>query len=315
MRISVIIPCHNAARWIAQTLRSVAAQTYPAHEVIVVDDASTDQSTAEIGRSSVPVRLLHVVARNAAAARNAGIEAARGDWIALLDADDIWYPNHLSRAAELLSDGDDVAFMSNHDWIGLDGELLDVPEAFRCKLAGPRQRLNVEDFFALQEEGFHFGHSTVLYRLERVRSVGMFDPAQLRRHDSDLWIRMIADRTWSYDTVKSVGYRENTPGSISKAELECDYFYLRALVKNIDRVRGDAYRRHLARESRRAMGRAFVDAPEAHYARVRELAWQHLPPAYRLFYGCANAWPGLARRAISVKRRMSGMASLHAVDS
>jgi glycosyltransferase involved in cell wall biosynthesis len=315
MRISVIIPCHNAERWIAQTLQSVATQTYPAHEVIVIDDGSTDDSIAEIQRSGIPVTLLHVAVRNAAAARNAGIEAAKGDWIALLDADDLWYPNHLARAVELLSDSDDVAFMSNHDWIGLKGELLDVPEEFRCKLAEPRSGSNIEEFFALQEEGFHFGHSTVLYRLDGVRAVGMFDPSQVRRHDSDLWIRMIVDRSWTYDTVKSVGYRENTPGSISKAELECDYFYLRSLVKNIDRVHGDAFHRHLARESRRAMGRAFVDAPAAHYARVSELAWGHLPPAYRLFYGCASAWPGLARRAMKMKRRMMGMPMSQSLES
>ena len=65
MHISVIIPCHDAERWIAQTLRSVAAQTYPAYEVIVIDDASTDDSIAEINRSGVPVTLLHVAARNA----------------------------------------------------------------------------------------------------------------------------------------------------------------------------------------------------------------------------------------------------------
>jgi glycosyltransferase involved in cell wall biosynthesis len=314
MRISVIIPCRNAGRWIGQTLRSVAAQTYPAYEVIVIDDASTDDSIVEVGRSGVPVTLLHVAARNAAKARNAGIEAASGDWIALLDADDVWYPSHLARAAELLSDSDDVALMSYHDWIGMEGELLDIPEAFRCKLAEPRQGLDVEQFFELQEEGFHFGHSTVLYRLDRARSVGMFDPSQLRRHDSDLWIRMIVDRTWTYDTVKSVGYRENTPGSISKSELECDYFYLRALVKNRDRVRCEAFRRHLARESRRAMGRAFVDAPAAHYARVRELAWHHLPPAYRLFYECAGVWPRLARTAIRAKRRMLGIPPRHAAE-
>ena len=142
----------------------------------------------------------------------------------------------------------------------------------------------------------------------------MFDPSQLRRHDSDLWIRMIVDRTWTYDTVKSVGYRENTPGSISKAELECDYFYLRALVKNCDRVRCEAFRRHLARESRRAMGRAFVDAPAAHYARLRELAWDHLPPAYRLFYGCASVWPSVARTAIRAKRRMLGIPPSQTVE-
>src|SRR6476469_3757189 len=101
MRVSVIIPCHNAGRWIAQTLHSVAAQTYPAHEVIVIDDGSTDDSIAEIQRSGIPLTLLNVTVHNAAAARNAGIEVAKGDWIALLDADDLWYPNHLARAVEL----------------------------------------------------------------------------------------------------------------------------------------------------------------------------------------------------------------------
>ena len=143
--------------------------------------------------------------------------------------------------------------------------------------------MDVEQFFQLTESGFHFGHSTVLYRLDRVRAVGMFDPSQRRRHDSDLWIRMIADQTWTYDTVKSAGYRENTPGSLSKAEMECDYFYLRALVKNLDRVRSPAYRRHLAREARRAMGIAFVDGSSEHYARIRDLAWVHLSAKYRLF--------------------------------
>ena len=236
MKISVIIPCHNSGRWIAAALRSVAQQTRHPHEIIVIDDASDDDSLAQIEESGVPVRLLRVNARNAAIARNAGIEAASGDWIALLDADDVWYPNHLARAADLLSKSKDVAFMSNHDWIGLQGELLAVPEEFRCKLTAPCSGMDIEQFFHLIDNGFHFGHSTVLYRLNHLRVVGMFDPSQRRRHDSDLWIRMIADQTWTYDTVKSAGYRENTPGSLSKAEMECDYFYLRALVKNLDRV-------------------------------------------------------------------------------
>ena len=304
MEISVVIPCHNAGRWIATALRSVAQQAYPAHEIIVINDGSSDDSLAQIEESGVPVKLLHVNARNAAVARNAGIEVAKGDWIALLDADDVWYPNHLARAAELLGKTDDVAFMSNHDWIGVQGELLHLPEEFRCKLSAPRSGMDVEQFFQLTQSGFHFGHSTVLYRLDRLRHVGMFDPSQRRRHDSDLWIRMIADRTWTYDTVKSAGYRENTPSSLSKVEAECDYFYLRALVKNVGRVHSPAYRNHLMREARRAMGIAFVDGPVEHYARIRELAWPHLSAKYRCFYGCASAWPRLARGLLRTKRRI-----------
>jgi glycosyltransferase involved in cell wall biosynthesis len=305
VKISVIMPCHNAERWIATALRSAAQQTYPAHEIIVIDDASNDNSLACIEESGVSVRLLRVSARNAAVARNAGIETASGDWIALLDADDVWYPNHLARAAELLSKTNDVAFMSNHDWIGLQGELLPLPEEFRCKLTGPRSGMDLEQFFQLTDDGFHFGHSTVLYRLDRVRAAGMFDPTQRRRHDSDLWIRMIGDQTWTYDTVKSIGYRENTPGSLSKDEAECDYFYLRALVKNIDRAGSPRYRKHLEREARRAMGIAFVDGSIEHYALIRELAWAHLSLKYRYYYWCASIWPSLARSVLKVKRRVT----------
>ena len=138
MNVSVVIPCHNAGRWIAGALRSAAQQTCPAHEIIVVDDSSSDNSLAEIEASGVDVKLLRVNARNAAAARNAGIEAASGDWIALLDADDVWYPNHLGSCRRAPCATEDVAFMSNHDWIGLDGEFLPIPDEFQCSLTAPR---------------------------------------------------------------------------------------------------------------------------------------------------------------------------------
>jgi glycosyltransferase involved in cell wall biosynthesis len=305
MKISVVMPCHNADRWIATALQSVAQQSYPAHEIIVIDDASNDDSLAQIVKSGVPLKLMRVNSRNAAVARNAGIEVATGDWIAFLDADDIWFPNHLARAVELLSKANDVAFMSNHDWIGLQGELLPLPEEFRCRLAAPCSGMGVEEFFKFSEtQGLHFGHSTVLYRLDRVREVGMFDPSQRRRHDSDLWIRMIADQTWTYDTVKSVSYRENTPGSLSKAEAECDYFYLRALVKNLDRVPSPIYRKHLARQARRAMGIAFVNGSIEEYRLIRGLAWAHISSEYRFFYQCASLWPKLARGLIRAKRHI-----------
>jgi teichuronic acid biosynthesis glycosyltransferase TuaG len=304
MRASVIIPCHNADPWIGAALRSVAQQTYPAHEIIVIDDCSADDSLRQIERSGVLVNLLRVNARNAAIARNAGIKAATGDWIALLDADDIWYPNHLARATKLLTKSDDVAFMSNHDWIGLEAEPLARPDGSICKLPAPRSGMNVEDFFRINREGFHFGHSTVLYRLDRVRSVGMFDPSQLRRHDIDLWLRMIKDRSWTYDTVTSVGYRENTPNSLSSAEMECDYFYLRALIKNLDLSSSPSFSDHLKRYARRAVGIAFVDGSSEHYTRVCEMSWRHLSVSYRLAYLCASAWPALARRLIREKRRV-----------
>jgi glycosyltransferase involved in cell wall biosynthesis len=257
-----------------------------------------------IERNSVPVTLLRVRAQNAAAARNFGIEASTGDWIALLDADDVWYPNHLARAVELLDATEDVAFMSNHDWIDLDGSVLSIPESFRCRLPISRTGLSVEDYYRIQAEGFHFGHSTVLYRRDRVLDLGMFDVTQKRRHDLDLWLRMIARGTWTYDTVKGAGYREATPGSISRNELECDYYELRALIKNLDLVKTPLHREHLSRMARRAMGIAFVDSSREHEARIRLLAWQYLPVLHKLFYTCAFMCPALGRLLLKMKRQI-----------
>ena len=302
MLASVIIPCHNAERWIAAALKSVARQALAPYEIVVIDDSSTDGSLAQIRASGVPVQLLRVNARNAAFARNVGIRVAKGDWIAFLDADDVWYPNHLTRAAELLSSGLDVAFMSSHDWIGLDDKVIKLPNEFMCKLTAPKRGMNVDDYYSIVEQGFHFGHSTVLYRRDRVLEVGLFDHTQKRRHDIDLWLRMIADRTWTYDTLKSAGYRRNTPGSISRAELECDYYYLRALVKNLDIVCSTRHRQHLSHHARRAIGIAFTAGDPGHYARIRDLAWPHLSRRLKFLYSGAEMMPAFARKVFEAKR-------------
>ena len=199
------------------------------------------------------------------------MESAAGDWVALLDADDVWYPNHLARAVELLGKTEDVAFMSNHDRISLRRHDLPIPEEAVCKLSVPRSGLSVEDYYRIGKDGFHFGHSTVLYRRARVLEVGLFDVTQKRRHDIDLWLRVVAGRTWTYDTVLGAGYREAVPGSLSKDEPECDYYYLRALARNAPQIDSQLFRDHIARQGRRAMGIAFVAGPAEHYARIRAL--------------------------------------------
>lgn len=90
VKVSGVIPAYNAEVTIAATIESTLNQTYPLLEVIVVDDGSSDR-TAEIA-SRYPVKLIRQPNAGVARARNAGIEAAQGDWIALLDSDDTWKP-------------------------------------------------------------------------------------------------------------------------------------------------------------------------------------------------------------------------------
>src|SRR5438045_1880854 len=94
--VSVIIPCYNAAEFLAECLDSVCRQTVPPAEVIVVDDGSTD-ATAQIARAfGPPVRVISQANAGPSAARNRAMDEAQGDWVAFSDADDVWQPNKLA---------------------------------------------------------------------------------------------------------------------------------------------------------------------------------------------------------------------------
>jgi len=95
--VSILIPCHNAEPWIAATIESALAQTWPNTEIIVVDDGSTDDSAAIASRSiDRGVRVVMQSNRGASAARNAALAQARGDFIQFLDADDLLSPTKIA---------------------------------------------------------------------------------------------------------------------------------------------------------------------------------------------------------------------------
>jgi glycosyltransferase involved in cell wall biosynthesis len=101
MKISVVIPAYNAAAFLPRSIASVRAQTLQPVEVIVVDDGSTDDTTAVA--AGLGVRVITRTNSGPSAARNTGIQMASGDWIALLDADDRWSPEKLERQAKCAS--------------------------------------------------------------------------------------------------------------------------------------------------------------------------------------------------------------------
>ncbi len=103
--ISVVIPCYNAAAFLREAIDSALGQTRPADEIIVVDDASTDDSVAVALSYGDRIRLLrspNAKGTGHGATANRGIMASRGDYIAFLHADDIWKPQHLEKVAGLL---------------------------------------------------------------------------------------------------------------------------------------------------------------------------------------------------------------------
>ena len=101
--VSIVVPAYNAADCIEVTLRSLLVQTYPQFEIVVVDDGSTDSTATivqAIAQDDDRVRLISQANAGVAAARNAGIEAAAGEFVAPIDADDIWYPTAIAKMVQ-----------------------------------------------------------------------------------------------------------------------------------------------------------------------------------------------------------------------
>lgn len=124
-RFSVIIPAYNAEAFIARAIDSVLTQTWPAHEILVVDDGSSDATAEVVARYGDRVRYLRQDNAGVSAARNAGARAASGDWLAFLDADDWYYPDRLKRHAEWIEQDGSLDFLTgDYDYRRPDGSRI-----------------------------------------------------------------------------------------------------------------------------------------------------------------------------------------------
>jgi glycosyltransferase involved in cell wall biosynthesis len=134
--VSAVIPCYNAERFIGETIQSALGQSHPPLEIIVVDDGSTDRS-AEIAQAfGSPVRVMRQENQGESCARNKGVAEAQGDWVAFLDADDVWKPNKLE-AQLAAAQPETIAVHTNYYHFGAaDGgsEIDLVPAAERYAL-------------------------------------------------------------------------------------------------------------------------------------------------------------------------------------
>src|SRR3954463_8415699 len=108
--VSIIIPCFNAERYVGDAIRSALAQTYDSIEVIVIDDGSTDGSLKVIKSFGDAVRIESQPNAGACAARNHGIDLARGEYVQFLDADDLLHPEKIARQMEGRSGDDALLF-------------------------------------------------------------------------------------------------------------------------------------------------------------------------------------------------------------
>ena len=131
--VSVIIPAFNPGRFIVEALESVDAQQYPNIEIIVVDDASTDETPNILESMSDHVRHIRQDRAGASVARNRGILASAGEYVAFLDADDIWHPEKLEIQYVFMRDNPDVV-LSGHPCPVFKNSFLEIPSSAETKI-------------------------------------------------------------------------------------------------------------------------------------------------------------------------------------
>lgn len=297
--VSVIIPCRNSAAYIGRALDSVAAQVYPPAEVIVIDDGSTDNTRQTVQDHHAVTLLLDSPWRNGAGTRNVGIERATGDWIAFLDADDYWLPNHLERAMRLLSRGSDVAYLS-HNHVLKNGQVIQSP----CRLGGAESEWGLPhgEYMRRYVSNLYYAMSPVVVDRARLLEVGCLDVSQTRRHDIDMWLRVIHERTWSFDPAATSVYQHDTPGAISRNIPDREWYFLRCLLRNRNEYKDSGIDLIIGRIALRVYSSAFTDGDLEDISRADELAWAHLSLRDKYLVRLMRTFPSAFRR-INRKRR------------
>jgi glycosyltransferase involved in cell wall biosynthesis len=291
--VTVLIPAYNAEKTIGRALDSVISQAYPELEIIVVDDASRD-ATADVVRhyEKADIHLLRLLQNvGECGAMNEGLAAAKGSYIAFLDADDEWLPTKLTKQIEALERNPAASFATcgclfvdasgrTYRKFGLPPEALDKGQAWRTLLAGSC-----------------IAKPCVVARTSALARVGPFDVHLAVAGDQDMWIRlsMVGEAEFIEEFLTIA---HDTPNSLTRiyAKRTAEYVlpmvrrHLAARAKDISRserraILGERYTsvgRNLYTTGSFFRGAAFILRGMANGSRVGENAWYLVtasPPA------------------------------------
>lgn len=185
--VSVVIPAYNVEQYIGRAVDSVLAQSRPAQEVIVVNDGSKDGTAAVIQRYGPDIRYIYQEKAGASVARNRGIEEAKGEWIAFLDADDEYLPDKLKVQMALMERNPDLVWSYTNYVVK---QVSDGSEKFSHKSGQIEQLLAGKDYFDDYFQACLIGAATstitIVVRKNVLQDVGMFLPGQKWAQDADL---------------------------------------------------------------------------------------------------------------------------------
>ena len=219
--VSVVIPVYNVGPMASEAVRSVLGQTFPAGEIIVVDDGSSDDTAAQLAPFMGRIRYVRQENRGVASARNRGLDLATGDLVAFLDGDDVWHPLKLERHLAAWASNPGLGCFGTASYPYEEG-----PPNLEGVLAAPVELIPWSDLVMRNR----LITSTILADRAVLREAGPFDEGLQGPEDHDLWIRMAEIAPAAKLAIPLTGYR-TVPGSLSRRALGMESGMLRILEK------------------------------------------------------------------------------------
>lgn len=207
--VSVVIPVYNAEKCIGDTIASIRSQSYSNWEIILVDDGSTDKSL-EIMKTleSENIHILKGNGGSAALARNMGIEAAKGRYIAFLDADDLWDPEKLTKQLQFMKENDAAFSFTGYEFADEYGvsvkKIVQVPKTITYK-----QALKNTTIFT----------STVIFDMDKLSKEDIYMP-NVKSEDTATWWRVLKSGCKGYGLNEGLTLYRRSAGTLSSNKVE-----------------------------------------------------------------------------------------------
>lgn len=303
--VSVVIPCYNAAPFLRETLDSALNQTHPPLEVIVVDDGSTDDS-AEIAESyGPPVRVIRQANQGESVARNKGMDLAKGEWIALLDADDRFEPEKLQRLLKVLDDADGDVICAYSDFYtfgeGRTRQVWQRPEYHAC-----------DDYHVQMLLDWSIPPATSVFRTDIGKKVRF--PENIRDGEDPIFFLMLRHHGRFVRVPEPLaGYRFSDGQQTRQSghvvrQIEARYRWFRDHVNDYSESERCVVREGLAQRLLAEHDRPFWGRKNALVRKIRRLYWQINPASQpadlmirrrlypRWLLRCKDVFDNVARR-------------------
>ena len=309
--VSIVTPAYNSAAYIAETVESVLRQTWPAFELLIIDDGSTDDTldiARAIARDDARVKSFSSPHGGPAVARNIGLRHASGEFIALLDSDDVWDPRYLSEQLALLRKQPEISIVSANV-VSRGGPLDGTP--FWPITSGTHE-LRTDEPIAHENAVSVFA----VFRRTIIEGIGGFDPTYTGNEDYEFWLRAMNAGFRVLQNRAVLGRYRRRPGSVSSDDVRMLNGII-AVLESVGRLQGrlEANRalinhrlRWFREELVKAEVRSSLERRDGATASERLRALSHLRKDWRLAAGAwlAEAWPELAVSAYGLRRTLLG---------